>query len=48
MNSKVKDFILLETREAIIFNKFDEIYYIFEQIIDYDIASYAIEGISER
>lgn len=48
MNTKVKDFILLETREVIQFNNFDEIYYIFEQTIDHNVAAYAVEGISER
>lgn len=48
MKTKVKNFILLETRDVMKFSNFDEIYYSFEQIIDYDVVAYAIEGISER
>lgn len=48
LNSKVKDYLFVETRKLIKFNDFDEIYYALEQIIAYDVASYAIEGISER
>lgn len=48
MDKKIKEYMLIETRDAINFKKFDELYSVFEQIIEYDVASYAIEGISER
>lgn len=48
LKPQVKEFLFIETRKLIKFNNFDEIYYVLEQIIELDVASYAIEGISER
>ena len=48
MDKKIKEYILIETRDAINFKKYDELYSVFEKIVEYDVAAFAIEGISER
>lgn len=48
MDKKIKEYILIETRDVINFKKYDELYSVFEKIVEYDVAAFAIEGISER
>ena len=48
MNSRVRDFFRVETKDIVSFNNFDQIYYVFEQMILYDIDVPELEGLGER
>ena len=48
MNTAVRDFVRLETNGAYFEAPFDEIFYYFKRIIEYDIDIDCVEGISER
>ena len=48
MKSKVRDFIRIETNDIVHFDNFAQIYYLFEQLIHYDVDAPAIEGLGER
>lgn len=48
MDNRVKEYIKLEISDVVEMSNFDEVYYVFEKIIDYDVASSSVAGIKER
>ena len=48
MNSKVRDLFRIETKDIVTFQNFNQIYYVFEQMVLYDVDVPEIEGLSER
>lgn len=48
MNTKVRDLFRIETKDIVSFTNFNQIYYVFEQMVLYDIDVPEIEGLSER
>ena len=48
MNSKVRDLFRVETKDIVSFENFNQIYYVFEQMVLYDVDVPEIEGLRER
>ena len=47
-SAKIKEYIKLETNGLVTFDKFDELYYLFDRIIDIDVDIPKVAGIRER
>lgn len=48
MNIRVRDFFRIETKDIITFENWDQIYYVFEQMVEYDVDVPELEGLRER
>lgn len=48
MNSKVRDLFRIETKDIVTLENFNQVYYVFEQMVQYDIDVPELEGLGER
>lgn len=48
MDVKVRDLFRQETSDRVKFKNFDDIYYIFEKLLDFDVPIQAVSGLSEQ
>lgn len=48
MDTKVRDLFRMETEDMVQFMNFNEIYYIFEQLVQFDVKVPELEGLGER
>lgn len=48
MNSKVRDFFQIETDRILIIDNFDDVYHVFEQLVELDVEVPREEGLRER